>query len=406
MERRRAVAAAASRPLVAVLRVALLVASIATIAPTSARADSPLADDRILDAPSDAIRLRSVTLLVTGFDQFGYGYQSKAGPTMGPGSERETIFEPEVEIVATQGDRLTHRLWVPVDLVTNASPHAPDVTTQASQQVQGGSVDWTTTYRANPKTDVSIRGAIHLEEPFRSWTSGIGVRRSLADDATVISASLLAAFDWFDRFSVDGTKNGRADRSSSTGSLALTQVLTPTTVANVSYGITSQDGELGNAWNIVPLASGSRGSELLPTSRTRSALVGRASQWLPWNGALRLYYRLYADSWGIVAHSMEGQLMQRITPELYVGGYYRFHTQSGASFFTTLAPLDATFRTADSDLAPLDSQTVGGKIVVDLPTSAGPYGVRGLHFELACERYFRTNDLQVNIVSWATGFRF
>ena len=32
--------------------------------------------------------------------------------------------------------------------------------------------------------------------------------------------------------------------------------------------------------------------------------------------------------------------MQRLTPEVYVGGYYRFHTQTGASFFTTLAGLD------------------------------------------------------------------
>jgi hypothetical protein len=95
--------------------------------------------------------------------------------------------------------------------------------------------------------------------------------------------------------------------------------------------------------------------------------------------------------------------MQRLSPALYIGGYYRFHTQTGASFFTTLAPLDWTFRVADSDLAPFDSQTVGGKIVLDLPLS-GP--VRIVHLELDVERYFRTNDLQIDIVSWATGFRF
>jgi hypothetical protein len=135
----------------------------------------------------------------------------------------------------------------------------------------------------------------------------------------------------------------------------------------------------------------------------RHALVARAAQWLPWNGALRLYYRFYADDWGIVAHSIEGQLMQRLTPEVYVGGLYRFHTQTGPRFFTTLAPLDATYRVADSDLAPLDSQTVGGRIVMDLPLRGE---VRALHMELSCERYVRTNDLWINIVSWATGFRF
>jgi len=111
----------------------------------------------------------------------------------------------------------------------------------------------------------------------------------------------------------------------------------------------------------------------------------------------------HADDWGIVAHSMEAELMQRLSPELYVGGTYRFHTQTGASFFTPLAPPGATLRVADSDLAPLDSETVGGKIVVDYPL-VGEF--RTLHLELACERYARTNDLRVNIVSWATGFRF
>jgi hypothetical protein len=40
---------------------------------------------------------------------------------------------------------------------------------------------------------------------------------------------------------------------------------------------------------------------------------------------------------------------------------------------------------------------------MDLPLSGD---IRVLHMEVACERYVRTNDLQMNIVSWATGFRF
>jgi hypothetical protein len=341
---------------------------------------------------------------VTSFDQFGHGFQAQGGPTpMSPGSERLTVFEPQGEVVATQGDRITHRVWIPVDVVTNASPDAIDVVSSASRHVEAGSIDWTTTYRASRTTDLSMRSGLHLENPFRSWDSGMAIRRSYADEATVVSASALAVYDWFDRFNIHGTREGKTDRNGTTGSLGITQVLTPTTVASVNYGFTAQEGTMGNTWNSVPLATGGRGPELLPNERMRHALVARAAQWLPWNGALRLYYRFYADDWGIVAHTVETQLMQRLTPELYVGGYYRFHTQTGASFFTTLAPLDATLRVADSDLAPLDSETIGGKIVMDLPLSGD---IRVLHMEVACERYVRTNDLQMNIVSWATGFRF
>jgi hypothetical protein len=401
-----AVANRAARALRSAVVLAMLIAT-----PSRALADdagASLTDDRILDAKDEtmgsALRVQSVMTRVTGFDQYGHGFQAQGGPTpMSPGSERLTVFEPQAEIVATQGDRITHRVWIPVDVVTNASPDAVDVLSSASRHVEAGAIDWTTTYRATKTIDLSMRNGLHLENPFRSFDSGMAIRRSFADEATVVSAGALAVFDWFDRFNIQGDRRGRTDRSGTTGSLGFTQVLTPTTLASINYGFTVQNGTLGNTWNSVPLATGGRGPELLPIERMRHALVARAVQWLPWNGALRLYYRLYADDWGIVAHSVEAQLMQRLTPQLYVGGYYRFHTQTGASFFTTLAPLDATLRVADSDLAPLDSETIGGKIVMDFPLRGE---IRALHLELACERYFRTNDLQMNIVSWATGFRF
>ena len=399
------VAAVANRAPRALRGLVLLAMAIA--APSRALADdlgASLADDRILDGADTALHVQSVMTRVTGFDQFGHGFQAQGGPTpLSPGSERLTVFEPQAEVVATQGDRLTHRVWIPVDVVTNASPDAIDVMSSASRHVEAGAIDWTTTYRASKTTDLSMRSGLHLENPFRSWDSGMAIRRSFADEATVVSAGALAVYDWFDRFNIHGDRNGHTDRNGTTGSLGLTQVLTPTTLVSLNYGFTVQEGTLGNTWNSVPLATGGRGPELLPIERTRHALVARAAQWLPWNGALRLYYRFYGDDWGIVAHSVEAQLMQRLTPELYVGGYYRFHTQTGASFFTTLAPLDAQLRVADSDLAPLDSETIGGKIVMDFPLRGE---IRALHLELACERYFRTNDLRMNIVSWATGFRF
>ena len=58
---------------------------------------------------------------------------------------------------------------------------------------------------------------------------------------------------------------------------------------------------------------------------------------------------------------------------------------------------------ADSDLAPLESQTVGGKIVIDVPRVGT---AKALHFEVEVERYVRTNDLWMNIVSCASGLRF
>jgi Protein of unknown function (DUF3570) len=397
------------RPLALAGRSALTLALLAS-APGRVRAEPApaLSDEEILGTSTAALHVESVTTRVTAFDQFGHGYQSQAGPSVsGPGSERLTVFEPQVEIVATQGDRLTHRIWVPVDVISNASPGSiapPDVVSGASRHVESGTIDWTTTYRASPVFDASMRGGIHLENPFRSWYAGLGGARSLAERNTVLGGSVLAIFDWFDAFDIHGGRHGRTQRTTTTGSVSFTQVLSPTTVATFNYGLTVQHGELGNTWNSVPLEDGTRGPELLPDERVRHALVARAAQFLPWNGALRLYYRFYADDWGIVAHSVEGLLNQRIAPAVYVGVLYRFHTQTGPTFFTTDAPLDATLRVADSDLAPLQSQTIGGKIVGDVPLASGPF--RSLHAEVEYDRYVRTNDLTVDIVSCALGWRY
>ena len=379
------------------------------------------APDRILDPSSSGLQIQSISTRVSAFDQYGHGYQSQAGPTLGPGSERASIFEPQVEVIATQGDRLTHRMWVPIDVVTAASPNAlnksPDIVSGASRHVVGGTIDWTAAYKVDATTTVSMRNGLHLEEPFRSWHNGFTVTRSFADDNTVLSANVIELFDWFDRFDINGQRHGHTSRTGTSGTVGLTQILSPTTLVNVNYGLTVLDGTMGNTWNSVPLASGGRGSEILPAERVRHALVGRASQFLPWNGALRAYYRFYADDWGIVAHSLQFDLMQRLFPFMYVGALYRFHRQTGASFFTTLAPTDPggtgspPLRVSDSDLAPLDSHTIGGTIVADFPLSDGFFSdrtrrIRVLHMELGYERYFRTNDLRMDIVTWATGFRF
>jgi hypothetical protein len=363
-----------------------------------------LRDEDILGPAKPIFHVDSVTTRLTSFNQYGSGYQAQGGPTpSSPGNERATILEPQVEVDATQGPRLSHRFWVPVDVVTNASADAIDVMTSASRHVESGAIDWAAKYKVDADSDVTVRSGIHLENPFRSWTAGLAWSRALADGDTVVSASSLEVFDWFDRFDIHGGRHGRTDRTSTTVSAGVTQILTPTTVANVNYGITMQRGELGNTWNSVPLEGNVRGAELLPSERLRHALVFRAAQFLPWNGALHLYYRFYADDWGTLAHSADAELLQRVSRGLTLGALYRIHRQSGVDFFTTLADPNAPLRTSDSDLAPFDSQAFGGKIVVDAPMRGE---IRALHVELGYERYFRTNDLHIDVFTCATGYHF
>jgi hypothetical protein len=370
----------------------------------------PIAEPVIVHAPAYQIQL--VALRFTYFDQDGLGYQSAAGPVSGPGSERTTIAQPQNEVVATLGDRLTERLVTSVDVITAASPNHKlyglpvgtpvDVISSPSRINEAGQIDSDTTYAWSRTTSVGVHADYHLEEPLESWGLGMFATHSFADDNTVLSASLFQLVDWFDYFNLDGKRYGRDVRTTSNVNLGLTQLLTPTTVALASYGFTTQGGTLTNTWNSVPLDDGTRGTELVPRRRDRHALSGRIVQWLPWQGALRLGYRFYADSWGSVAHTVDANVSQR-AGRLTLDLGARYHRQSAVDFFgIVFDPAGSGFRTADSDLAAFNARAVSAGARWDQPI-----GHRGhqIYFALTGERYVRSNDLHVDFVSGAVGWQ-
>lgn len=379
---------------------------LAVLCASGVAAAQPISDREIL-GPRRGTELESFRVRFTHFDQEGRGYQSQAdrpGP-FSPGSEQATIEQPQAELIVRQGERVMHRLWVPVDVVSAASPDALDAISTASRHNEAGSFDLATTYQMDRRTDVTVRAAFHIEEPLRSWLLGVAGRRAFADDNTIISASLNQSLDWFDRFNLRGSRLGRAYRSSTNANLALTQLLSPTTVGHLNYGATVQLGELSNTWNAVPLRSGELGVEKMPALRHRHALVARIVQALPWRGALKGYYRFYADNWGIVAHTLETQLYQRVGRYGWLRGSYRVHVQSGAAFFTIAGDEgDGVLRTADSDLATFIAQSAG--ILAALDLRVRNRHVNGLHIDFGYEHYFRSNGLRANIYTCALGFRF
>lgn len=359
-------------------------------------------DAEILDKPPPYIRIESASVRFTHFDQQGTGYQSRAGRRGGPGDSAMRVEQPQLEVIAKHGDRLTHRLWVPVDIVTAASPDAIDVVSNASRVNEAASVDWMTTYKWNDQTNVSARTGTHHEENWRSWNVGFSFTRSFAEDNTVIEGSVNQITDWFDRYTLAGKHDGHTARSSFNASAGVTQILSPTTIGHIDYGITSQRGQLSNGWNTVPLTTGDVALEILPKSRLRHALVGRIAQWLPWEGAAHGFYRFYIDDWGIRAHTMELELFQRFTRSIYARLNYRFHTQKAPDFFHTVVAPTFKVATADSDLASFEAHTLGFKVVVETPVRFA----KTLRVDVGADRYFRSNDLRVSVFSCGLGLLF
>jgi hypothetical protein len=363
-----------------------------------------LSDEDILGRPKK-FHIESSRLRFTYFDQDGRGYQSQAdrASPLTPGSERTIVAQPQLEVIAHQGTKYTHRLWVPLDVISAASPDAIDAISTASAINEGATFDLSTTYHRDRRTDGAVRVAFRVEEPFRSWQLGGAFRRAFLEDNTVLEASLNQTFDWLDKFTIQGWRNGRGYRSSTNGNLGVTQLLSPYTIANLNYGVTVQLGELSNTWNAVPSIDGKLIQELLPELRHRHAFVARVAQALPWRAALKAMYRFYVDNWGILAHTVEVRLYQRVGPWFYVRATYRFHQQNAPDFWTTAADPMARHRSADSDLASLNAQTLGLLASFDLRLSRH---VKELHADLGYERYFRSNGMNVDMYLCSVGLRY
>jgi len=374
----------------------------------AAQAAQPFTDAEILGGgDGGALRIESFRTRFTHYDQEGRGFQSQAERGVGkPGRETLTVEQPQLELVAKHG-KFAHRIWVPVDVVTAASPDAVDTITSASRINEAGTLDLQTSYRATPTSELNLRAAFHLEENFRSWILGIGGARSFADDNTTLAVSLNEVLDWLDTYDHTGNRTGRAYRSTTNLNVSLTQLLSPTTVGALSYGGSLQLGQLSNTWNAVPLANGAVGDERLPRLRHRHAFAARLAQALPWRGVVKASYRFYVDDWGIRAHSLEAQLYQRIGRLVWVRANYRVHHQTAAAFWTSAAPIgpdDGGPRTADSDLATFVSQTFGGMMAIDIPTRSRT--VRDVHFDFGYDRYVRTNAMHVDMYTCSLGLRF
>jgi len=338
------------------------------------------------------------------FEQTGHGWQSRAGDPGQPGSERTVIWEPMFHLGVADGE-WTHDATLVVDIVSAASPDALDAISTASAVNEAATLDVTSTYHAGDDR-FSVRYGAHVEEPFRSIFLGGGWARDLAEKNATIAITGLVIGDFFDDIDFDGRRHDSDTRATMTLNASASQILSPTTLVDASYGLTYQRGTLETTWNSVPLAGGERGGEIFPGPRLRHALAARISQHIPeTHSTLKASYRFYIDNYGLDAHTVEVAAYQYLVPWLYLRGTYRYYVQSGVDFYGEMFLFDARPRTSDSDLAPFHAHELGAKLVMLAEQSPIEF-LRRSTIDASFFHYQRSNDLTVSMFVLSFGMRF
>ncbi len=344
------------------------------------------------------------------FAQEGRGFQSLAGAdgaAAEPGDQHAIIIEPLLWARLRTSDTLVHEAAIEIDVVSAASPDAIDATTSASRLNEAITVDVQHRWSRTPSEELTGRWGFHIEEPLRSFSAGGGYSRKLADDNFTIGTSALLSFDSFDAYGPYGDRPGLRQRWSVNGNASASQVLSPTTILDLGYGLTFQRGVLETTWNAVPTDDGMVAREELPPSRLRQAATVKLSQHvLRTRSTLKASYRYYRDDFELDAHTVQLYGYQYLRPWLYTRLGWRVHRQDGVGFYQDVFPPAPTgSRTSDSDLAPFTSNELTLKLA--LLADRAPFRSLGrATVDAAFGRYFRSNDLSITWGSVSLGYKF
>jgi len=102
--------------------------------------------------------------------------------------------------------------------------------------------------------------------------------------------------------------------------------------------------------------------EKLPELRMKVALYGRYNFFVSPYFILRTQARLYADSWDVKGLTLTIEAPVKLTKWLTIAPYYRFHAQTGSSYFKGYGRHLSSdkYYTSDFDLATLSANKFGG----------------------------------------------
>lgn len=139
-------------------------------------------------------------------------------------------------------------------------------------------------------------------------------------------------------------------------------VLSPTVVLDVAYGLTLVDGYQASPYRFVrlyfpgALLQGTAVAERTPGFRARSSGTLRVRARLAPDVFSAAEYTFYADSWGMLAHTLSARASFTFASAWTLVGEARGHTQTGVAFYRRryeTLPEAPSLRTAEKEFGPM-----------------------------------------------------
>lgn len=250
-----------------------------------------------------------------------------------------------------------------VDAISGASI---DVVTQASPYKERRTQHSLSADFLHGKTTYSGGYITSRENDYRAKTGYLSVSQDMFGDLTTISFGYTFGQDTVGR---RGDADFAQPITRRNWQVGLTQVLTRNLLLGGNFETIESEGFLNNPYRQVRYREGNaRGydwqPERYPHTHTGNAGSLKLKYYLPWRAALEGSYRLYSDTWGILAHTGKLSYTQPAFGNWIFEGRVRYYTQTKADFYSDLFDFrdQYNFLARDRELAAFRSLTLGAVV--------------------------------------------
>lgn len=271
-----------------------------------------------------------------------------------------TIHGPSVLVRKQFLDKVS--LWgnYYADYVTSASIDV--VTSGASEYTEEREEQSVGLDFLQERSVISVFYSTSVENDYDAETKGISVSQEFFGDLTTLSLSYVQGNDIvMNNTDPDFVRDANRKRYS----FGLSQILTKNWIMSFSAESVVDEGFLQNPYRSVRFllpGGGAAGSQAedYPDTRNSDAYALRSMYYLPWRAALRLEYRHYLDSWGIVGDNAEVRYIHPWGQDFVFEGKFRFYSQTQASFYSDLYPYQnyQNFLGRDKELSTFNNSSI------------------------------------------------
>ena len=264
----------------------------------------------------------------------------------------------------------------------------------------------------------ALKSGGSIESDYISTLIGGGWTKILPDANKEIGIAGLAFFDTWHLFFPEELR-GTAHRDIKTDkrrtlslSLNYSQVITRRFQASLSSELIFQHGLLSTPFHRVYFSDITVPRiEKLPSSRVKFPISIRMNYFLGNHLITRLYYRFYADNFGIKANTMSLEIPVRFGKVFSVYPSYRFHIQTQSAYFKEYAMhlSDDPYYTSDFDLSSFRHHRISAGFSYSRNRGIRKLDENYRKFYLdqigaRYSRYFRSDGLRAFLITFHIGF--